>query len=184
MKQLKELDVNHNKVRQFEPNSFEGKLPIKCLKIDDNGLKNFIHIQKLLRLQHLFANSNKITEFYDIEKLAELPYLKELELTGNILYRKPGYRATMIKKLPGLLYLDGRVFFDDNLGNNARGANRADVDDKPSAKQPATALRSEHGSNQPEPETDAGEVEFGKFRRGVYEQQIEHGKPDKSEPVQ
>jgi len=78
MKQLKELDVNHNKVRQFEPNSFEGKLPIKCLKIDDNGLKNFIHIQKLLRLQHLFANSNKITEFYDIEKLSELPYLKEL----------------------------------------------------------------------------------------------------------
>jgi hypothetical protein len=53
-------------VRQFDPNSFEGKLPIKCLKIDDNGLKNFMHIQKLLRLQHLFANSNKITEFYDI----------------------------------------------------------------------------------------------------------------------
>lgn len=103
--------MNHNKVRQFDPNSFEGKLPIKCLKIDDNGLKNFMHIQKLLRLQHLFANSNKITEFYDIEKLSELPYLKELELTGNILYRKPGYRITMIKKLPGLLYLDGRVPF-------------------------------------------------------------------------
>lgn len=78
LRQLKELDVNHNKVRQFDPNSFEGKLPIKCLKIDDNGLKNFQHIQKLLRLQHLFANSNKITEFYDIEKLTELPYLKEL----------------------------------------------------------------------------------------------------------
>jgi Leucine-rich repeat (LRR) protein len=61
LKQLKELDINHNKVRQFDPNSFEGKLPIKCLKIDDNGLKNFMHIQKLLRLQHLFANSNKIT---------------------------------------------------------------------------------------------------------------------------
>lgn len=101
--------MNHNKVRQFDPNSFEGKLPIKCLKIDDNGLKNFMHLQKLLRLQHLFANSNKITEFYDVEKLAELPYLKELELTGNILYRKPGYRITMIKKLSGLLYLDGRV---------------------------------------------------------------------------
>lgn len=40
--------------------------------------------------------------------MSELPYLKELELTGNILYRKPGYRITTIKKLPGLLYLDGR----------------------------------------------------------------------------
>ena len=78
LKQLKDLDVNHNKVRQLDPNSFEGKLPIKVLKIDDNGLRNFQNIQKLLRLQHLFANSNKITEFYDIEKLTELPYLKEL----------------------------------------------------------------------------------------------------------
>lgn len=103
--------MHHNKIRQLDPNSFEGKLPIKCLKIDDNGLKNFQNIQKLLRLQHLFANSNKITEFFDVEKLAELPYLKELELTGNILHRKPGYRITMIKKLPGLLFLDERVLY-------------------------------------------------------------------------
>ena len=114
------MDVNHNKIRQLDPNSFEGKLPIKVLKIDDNGLRNFQNIQKLLRLQHLFANSNKITEFYDIEKLTELPYLKELELTGNILYRKPGYRITMVKKLPGLLFLDGRVRYMSNSGNHAR----------------------------------------------------------------
>ena len=118
LKQLKDLDVNHNKIRQLDPNSFEGKLPIKVLKIDDNGLRNFQNIQKLLRLQHLFANSNKITEFYDIEKLTELPYLKELELTGNILYRKPGYRITMVKKLPGLLFLDGRVIIRHYLGNH------------------------------------------------------------------
>lgn len=70
LKQLKELNVNYNKIRQFDPNSFEGKLPIKCLKINDNGLKSFLHIHKLLRLQHLFAKSNKVTEFYDIEKLS------------------------------------------------------------------------------------------------------------------
>ena len=75
---MKDLDVHYNKIRQIEPNSFEGKLPIKCLKIDENGLKNFQGIQKLLRLQHLFANSNKINEFSDIEKLSELPYLREL----------------------------------------------------------------------------------------------------------
>jgi Leucine-rich repeat (LRR) protein len=60
LKQLKELDVNHNKIKQFDVNSFEGKDPIKCLKIDDNGLKNFNNIQKLVKLQHLFANSNRI----------------------------------------------------------------------------------------------------------------------------
>ena len=66
LKQLKELDVDHNKIRQIDPNSFESKVPTKCLKINDNGLKNFQNIQKLTRLQHLFATSNKITEFYDI----------------------------------------------------------------------------------------------------------------------
>jgi Leucine-rich repeat (LRR) protein len=105
------LDVHHNKIRQIDPNSFEIKLYIKCLKIDDNGLKNFHNIEKLIKLQHLFANSNKITEFCDVEKLTNLPYLKELELTGNIIHRKPGYRISMIKKLPGLLFLDGRVIY-------------------------------------------------------------------------
>lgn len=109
LKQLKELDVNHNKIKQFDINSFEARNPIKCLKIDDNGLKNFNNIQKLVRLQHLFANSNRISEFHDVDRLCELGYLKELELNGNSLYRKPGYRSTMIKKLPNLLYLDCKV---------------------------------------------------------------------------
>ena len=45
----------------------------------------------------------------DIEKLSELQYLKELELNGNALSRRPGYRHAVLKKLPILLYLDGRV---------------------------------------------------------------------------
>jgi hypothetical protein len=101
--------VNHNKIKQFDVGSFEARNPIKVLKIDDNGLKNFNNIQKLVRLQHLFANSNRINEFHDVDRLCELVYLKELELNGNSLYRKPGYRVTLVKKLPNLVYLDGRV---------------------------------------------------------------------------
>ncbi|KAL4442869.1 hypothetical protein ABPG74_010758 [Tetrahymena malaccensis] len=108
LKSLRELDVNHNKVRQFDPMSFIGSNPIKCLKIDDNGLKNFNNIQRLYKLQHLFANSNRINDIPDIEKLSELTYLKELELNGNAFSRRPGYRAAVLKKLPTLLYLDGR----------------------------------------------------------------------------
>ena len=88
--------------------SFIGSNPIKCLKIDDNGLKNFSNIQRLYKLQHLFANSNRINDLPDIEKLAELTYLKELELNGNAFSRRPGYRGAVLKKLPTLLYLDGR----------------------------------------------------------------------------
>ena len=39
----------------------------------------------------------------------ELPYLKELELNENMVYRKPGYRIAVIRKLPGLIYLDKKV---------------------------------------------------------------------------
>lgn len=121
--QLKELNVNNNKIRQFEPyhssqvfvlnnifrNSFSPMNSIKCLKINDNGLRNFANIQRLYKMQHLFANSNRINDFPDIDKLLELPNLKELELNGNPLCRRPGYRQILLKKLTPLLYLDGKV---------------------------------------------------------------------------
>ena len=84
---------------------------IKCLKINDNGLRNFANIQRLYKMQHLFANSNRINDFPDIDKLLELPNLKELELNGNPLCRRPGYRQILLKKLTPLLYLDGKVRF-------------------------------------------------------------------------
>lgn len=79
------------------------------MKIEENGLKNFLYIQKLSKLQHLFASNNRITEIQDIEKLVDLPCLKELELNGNTLSKRPGYRQAVLKKLPFLLYLDGKV---------------------------------------------------------------------------
>lgn len=82
---------------------------IKCLKINDNGLRNFANVQKLYKLQHLFANSNRINDFPDIDRLMDLPNLKELELIGNPACRKPGYRQILLKKLAVLLYLDGKV---------------------------------------------------------------------------
>lgn len=57
----------------------------------------------------MFANSNRISDMPDIEKLSELVYLKELELNGNALSRRPGYRQAVLKKLENLLYLDGKV---------------------------------------------------------------------------
>ncbi|CAK56731.1 unnamed protein product (macronuclear) [Paramecium tetraurelia] len=110
LKQLKELDLNQNKVRQFDPQSFAGSNPIRCLKIDGNGLKNFQNIQKLYKLLHLFANSNRINDLPDIEHLVPLTQLKELELVGNSLSRRPGYRQMVLRKLPTILYLDGRVY--------------------------------------------------------------------------
>jgi len=60
-------------------------------------------------MQHLFANSNRINDFPDFDKLSELPSLKELELIGNPVCRKAGYRQIVLKKVTTLLYLDGKV---------------------------------------------------------------------------
>eukprot|EP00828_Plagiopyla_frontata_P048425 TRINITY_DN9277_c0_g1_i1.p1 TRINITY_DN9277_c0_g1~~TRINITY_DN9277_c0_g1_i1.p1 ORF type:complete len:476 (+),score=76.82 TRINITY_DN9277_c0_g1_i1:2-1429(+) len=109
---LKELDVNQNKMRFFDQNSFP-LIPLKCLKIDDNYLKTFNFISRLYKLQHLFANNNRLNEFTDIEKLLDLQNLKELELKGNILSKKVGYRQVMIKKFPNLIYLDGKEILLD-----------------------------------------------------------------------
>ena len=91
---------------------------IKCLKINDNGLRNFANIQKLFKMQHLFANSNRIMDFPDIDKLSELSSLKELELNGNPVFRKAGYRQVVVKKVTSLLYLDGKVFLLCDPFNN------------------------------------------------------------------
>ena len=93
----------------FFRNSFSGLNPLKCLKIDDNGLKGFSNMQRLTKLQHLFANNNRINDMPDVERLTDLQSLKELELTNNPISRKAGYRQTMIKKFPLLIYLDGKV---------------------------------------------------------------------------
>ena len=90
-------------------NSFSAMNSIKCIKINDNGLRNFANAQKLYKLQHLFANSNRINDFPDVDRLVDLPNLKELELNGNPVCRKPGYRQIVLKKLNALLYLDGKV---------------------------------------------------------------------------
>ena len=100
LKTLKELDVCSNRIRQFDGTSFINCNPIKCLKIEENSLKNFHHIQKLYKLQHLFAVNNKISDIPDVERLSELPYLKELELAGNPISRRNGYKIAIIKKLP------------------------------------------------------------------------------------
>jgi hypothetical protein len=43
-----------------------------------------------------------------VERLADLPYLRDLELSGNSLSRKPGYRQAILQKLDKLQVLDGR----------------------------------------------------------------------------
>jgi Leucine-rich repeat (LRR) protein len=108
LKDLREVDLSGNRIRQFEPNSFSINHQIACLRIEENGLRTLNYIDKLEKLQFLFLHSNRISDFWDIEKLESCPKLMELCLTSNPIYKKPMYRASIIKRLPNLLILDTR----------------------------------------------------------------------------
>lgn len=47
-------------------------------------------------------------EFWEVDRLSELPYLMEIALINNPMTRKPNYRIAIIKRLPALINLDGK----------------------------------------------------------------------------
>jgi len=81
---------------------------IQCLRLDDNGLRNLSNIEKLERLKNLFVSGNRLPEFWEVDRLSELPYLMEISLYNNPMARKPNYRNAIIKRLPVLAMFDGK----------------------------------------------------------------------------
>lgn len=108
LKDLREVDLSNNRIRQLDSSSFSTSQQIACLRMEENGLRTLNHLDKLEKLQFLFLHSNRIADFWDIEKLENLPKLMELCLTSNPIYKKPMYRASIIKRLQNLLILDAR----------------------------------------------------------------------------
>lgn len=103
LRNLRELDVNKNKIRQIDSNTFSSNIPIRCLKLEENGLRSLANIQKLYKLQSLFLGGNRLADVYECDKLNELTNLVELVLCGNPLTRKNMYRQNVIKRLPSLV---------------------------------------------------------------------------------
>jgi Leucine-rich repeat (LRR) protein len=88
--------------------SFQSFHLITCLRLEDNGLKNLANIEKLERLKSLFASGNRLGEFYEVDRMSDLPHLMEISLMNNPMSRKPNYRNAIIKKLPALIMMDGK----------------------------------------------------------------------------
>lgn len=105
---MRELDLSKNKIRQVEANSFLQSHIITVLKLDDNALKSIANIERIESLQILLISGNRISEFYELEKLGELPNLVELSFMSNPISRKPNYRVYILKRIPQLVNLDGK----------------------------------------------------------------------------
>ena len=72
LRSLRELDLSRNKIRIIEPNSFLPTHNIVLLTLDDNSLKTTMYIERLENLKVLLIAGNRISEFSEIEKLADL----------------------------------------------------------------------------------------------------------------
>ena len=113
LKQLRELDLSKNRIKQIEPHQFHNQLMISCLKLEDNSLRSLANIERLERLHAFHGGGNRLSEFWEVERFSELNYLMELSLMNNPMTRKPQYRMNIIKKLPNLIVLDGKEILMD-----------------------------------------------------------------------
>lgn len=53
-------------------------------------------------------SGNRVPEFWEVDRMSELPHLMEISLMNNPVSRKPNYRNAIIKRLPALIVLDGK----------------------------------------------------------------------------
>ena len=53
-----------------------------------------------MKLQSLLLANNRIGEFTELERIADLPDLIEFSLVSNPIQRKQNYRFAVIKRIP------------------------------------------------------------------------------------
>lgn len=108
LRNLREFDISKNKIRALEPKLFYSPTQLTRLRLDDNPLKQLTHIETLEQLEVISLTGTKIAEFVELERIADLPHLSDLALINTPLARKPQYRSAILKRMPQLVYLDGK----------------------------------------------------------------------------
>lgn len=74
-----------------------------------NLVEKLAGVEKCTKLRVLYASNNKIKDWSEIDRLATLPSLEDVLLTGNPLCNEAGYRLEVIRRMPGLKKLDGAL---------------------------------------------------------------------------
>jgi len=80
-----------------------------------NQLASLEGLQACGKLRVLYAGNNCLREWAEVERLAELPALRELLLAGNPLYDgadRAAARLQVLKRLPALTKLDNELILD------------------------------------------------------------------------
>ena len=94
---------------------------LKELWVSYNALEKLAGVERCLELRVLYASNNKIKDWSEIDRLAGMAHLEDLLLVGNPLcgHDEAGYRAGVLKRLPQLKKLDGKIILgEERLGTS------------------------------------------------------------------
>merc|ERR1712216_504296 len=117
MEQLTILSLGRNQIRKIE--GLEAvQDTLEQLWVSYNQIASLAGIEKLHNLQVLYMSNNKIDKWPEVERLKDLPKLRDLLMKGNPLERKHdeegnNWRVEVLKRLPNLKTLDGTLIDDD-----------------------------------------------------------------------
>lgn len=104
---LRELSLSKNRLRNLDAGGLANLAGLAHLHLSDNSLRSLTGIHLLSALHTLQVGGNRIPDSMEVGKLAALPYLRTLTLSGNPVSRKPSYRVEVAKKMDLLQVLDG-----------------------------------------------------------------------------
>ncbi|KAG2775133.1 hypothetical protein PC129_g6964 [Phytophthora cactorum] len=111
--ELVDIRLDKNRIRQLDPHSTLALRQLKCLNLEDNGLKSLSNFNNMLSLETLELSNNRLIDLEEVEKLAALPSLVNLRLINNPLTKKHLYRQHVLYKLNPLKMLDGKDVYSD-----------------------------------------------------------------------
>lgn len=90
---------------------------LKELWASYNQLERLSGIERCESLQVLYLSNNKIKEWAEIDRLTQLQHLQDLLLLGNPIQtgNPAAYRTRVLRRLPQLKKLDGKVVTEEEL---------------------------------------------------------------------
>jgi dynein light chain 1, axonemal len=85
------------------------------LWVSYNALEKLAGVERCSRLRVLYASNNKIKDWAEVDRLTGLDHLEDLLLVGNPVCGDDvaAYRAGVLRRLPKLKKLDGRLVSEE-----------------------------------------------------------------------
>ena len=106
--ELRELVLDKNRIRGFDPHSLANLKKLQDLRIEENGLRSLSNFPVLPCMTVLSVAGNRINDIIELEKLCRVCDAKEVSFVNNPVTRKQLYRTSVVNMFPNIRIIDGR----------------------------------------------------------------------------